>query len=76
MLTCSPSNFHTDATVAAKEETNMLWSYTNAAERARVSDFFACFSSPRWRLEEVRDNGTEAGRRTTSRTAAAITRRF
>ena len=52
---------------AAKEETNMLWSYTNAAERARVSDFFACFSSPRWRLEEVRDNGTEARRRTTSR---------
>ena len=44
---------------AAKEELAMLWSYTNAAERARVTDFFACFSSPRWRLEEVRDNGTE-----------------
>lgn len=45
---------------ASKEELQMLWSYTNAAERARVTDFFAAFASPKWRLEEIRDNGTEA----------------
>jgi len=51
---------HALRAASAKQELGMLWSYNNAAERARVSDFFACFASPKWRLEAVHDNGTEA----------------